>query len=382
MVDFTLDEDLELLRQTARDYATDVLAPKAAHADANGEFPLEQFRGLAGLGFAGMSVPEEFGGAGLGSLALALVLEEVNAACASTGVTLSVHCSLVCGPIAKHGTDEQKQTWLPRLASGEIIGAYALTEPDAGSDAANQKTTAVRDGDEWVLNGTKIFVTSGSHAGLVIVYARTGEHRTRGISAFLVDPKAPGFEIGTIEKKMGIRASSTAEIVLSDCRIPSGALLGEEGMGFHLALETLDSGRIGIASQALGIARASLEASIKYAGEREQFGRPIGDFQAIQWKLADMATEIDAARFLVWRAATLRDAGEPHGQAASMAKLKASRVANDAAQEAVQIHGGAGYTTEFPVERYMRDARITEIYEGATDIQRLVIARGLLAANE
>ncbi|MCB9883424.1 MAG: acyl-CoA dehydrogenase family protein [Planctomycetes bacterium] len=379
-MDFHLGEELELIQQSAREFAQAELTPYAGIWDQEERFPAEAIQKAAELGFLGLTTPERYGGSDLGNLALAVVLEELNAGCASTGVTISVHSSLVCYPIAKWGTDEQKEKYLPKLSSGEWLGAYSLTETEAGSDAANQQTFARRDGDHYVLNGTKIFVTTGAQADLIVVYARTNrEERTRGISAFLVEPKdLPGFTVGKKEAKMGIRASSTVELVLEDVRVPASALLGKEGEGFKIALHTLDGGRIGIGAQALGIGRVSLEASIKYAKEREQFGKPIGSFQAIQWKLADMATQLDAARMMVHRAAWLRDRGEPCTQQAAMAKLMAARVANFCADEAVQIHGGAGYTTDFPVERYFRDARITEIYEGATDIQRLVIARGLL----
>jgi len=295
-------------------------------------------------------------------------------------VTVSVHASLVCTPIVKFGTEEQKAYWLPKLAAGELIGAYSLTEAGAGSDAAALSSTAVRDGDEWVLNGTKLFVTTGEQAGLVIGYFRTDPEapKARGISAFLVDAKTPGFKVGKKEKKTGLRGSSTTELVFENCRVPADALLGELNRGFQIAMDTLDGGRIGIAAQALGIGRACLEASVKYSREREQFGKPIGQFQAVQWKLADMATRLDAARLLTHRAAWLRDRGEPCGMQAAQAKLAASTTANFCADECLQIHGGAGYTDDFHVERLFRDARITEIYEGATDIQRLVIARQLL----
>ncbi|MBK9385462.1 MAG: acyl-CoA dehydrogenase [Planctomycetes bacterium] len=379
---FALENELDLIRQTAAEFATSELEPNAARWDAEERFPREAIAKAAELGFLGMTVPEAYGGSELGNLALCVVLEELNRACASTGVTVSVHNSLVCTPLAKFGTEAQKQKFLPGLASGEILGAYSLTEPQAGSDAANQQTFAERRGDEYVINGTKIWVTSGDEAGLVLLYARTDRaERSKGISAFLVDrrdPRSAGLRIGTKEKKMGIRGSSTVELVCDDLRVPADHVLGKPGDGFKIALDTLDGGRIGIASQAVGIGRACLEASIKYSKERQQFGKAIGDFQAIQWKLADMATELDAARLLVHRAAWLRDRGERCTAQAAMAKLFASKAANRAADEAVQIHGGAGYTTDFPVERFFRDARITEIYEGATDIQRLVIARSLL----
>jgi acyl-CoA dehydrogenase len=333
------------------------------------------------LGLWGLTVPAEFGGAGLGNVELSLVLEEVNRGCASTGVTLSVHNSLVIGPIKKFGSTAQKKTWLPRLASAELIGAYCLTEPNAGSDAAALRTSARADGDSWVLDGTKIWVTNGGIAHVFVVYARTDPKasKAKGISAFIVPRETSGLNIGKHEKKTGIRGSSTTEVVLEGARIPKENMLGDLNKGFAIAMDTLDGGRVGIASQAVGIGRACLEAAVKYSKEREQFGQPIGNFQAIQWKIADMSTRIDASRMLTLKAAWLRDRGEKCTQAASQAKLFASQTANFCADECLQIHGGAGYTDHFHVERLFRDARITEIYEGATDVQRIVIARNVLA---
>jgi len=329
----------------------------------------------------GFTIDEEWGGSGLGNLELSLMLEELNAGCASTGVTVSVHNSLLGNPIKKFGTREQQQRWLPELATGERIGCYCLTEPNAGSDAGSLVTSAKRDGDGWQLDGTKIFVTNGAFAGLSIVYARTSTELRgpKGISAFLVPMETEGVTVGKAEKKTGIRGSSTTEVLFEKVKLPADALLGEENRGFPIAMDTLDGGRIGIASQALGIGRACLEASIRYSKEREQFGRPIGDFQAVQWKLADMATQLDAARLLTHRAAQTRDRGERCTLHSAQAKLLASRVCNWCADECLQIHAGAGYTDDFEVERLFRDARITEIYEGATDIQRIVIARSLLS---
>ncbi len=380
-MDFGLTEELELISKLARDFAEQELFPRAARHDREGALDAAVFQGLTELGFWGLTVPEEFGGSGLGNLALSLVLEEINRGCASTGVTLSVHNSLVCAPLMKFGTQTQKQTWLPRLATGEILGAYCLTEPNSGSDAAALATRALKDGGEYVLDGTKIWVTSGSIAGMLIVYARTNPTapKASGITAFLVDPKTKGVSVGKHELKCGIRGSPAVEIVFNGARVPASNVLGQLDRGFQIALDTLDGGRIGIASQAIGIGRACLEASIKYSKERQQFGKPIAGFQAIQWKLADMATRLDAARLLVQRAAWLRDRKLPCGAQAAQAKLAASLAANFAADECLQIHGGAGYTDHFQVERLFRDARITEIYEGATDIQRLVIARSLLA---
>lgn len=380
-MDFTLNEEQALLRDMARDFAQNELVPRATRHDREAQLDPAVLAKLAELGMLGLTVPEAYGGSALGNLALSLVLEELNRGCASTGVTVSVHNSLVCSPLAKYGTDAQKAHWLPKLASGEILGAYALTEPGSGSDAAALETRAVCQGGEWVLDGTKIWVTTGSLAGLVIVYARTNPDvsKAKGISAFLVPAHAPGFHVGKHEKKVGIRGSPAVELLFEGCRIPEANLLGEIDRGFQIALDTLDGGRIGIAAQAVGIGTACLEAAVKYSKEREQFGQAISNFQAIQWKLADMATRLDGARLLVHRAAWLRDRGERCGRQAAEAKLAASQACNFAADECLQIHGGAGYTDDFHVERLFRDARITEIYEGATDIQRMVIARSLLA---
>jgi len=380
-MDFQLTEDQLLVRDMARDFAQGELAPRARKHDAECKIDPEVFAMLSELGLWGLTIEEEYGGAGLGNFELALVLEELNAGCASTGVTVSVHNSLLGAPIKRFGSAEQKAKWLPDLATGETIGCYCLTEPNAGSDAAAIVTTAKRDGDDWVLDGTKVWVTNGGIAKLAIVYARTNPEvsKAKGISAFLVPLDTPGVRIGKAEKKTGIRGSSTTEVIFEGVRLPADALLGGEGKGFSIAMDTLDGGRIGIGAQGIGIGRACLTASIRYAKEREQFGRPIGAFQAIQWKIADMSTRIDAARMLVHNAALLRDSGERCSEAAAKAKLFSSQAANYAADECLQIHGGAGYTDDFEVERLFRDARITEIYEGATDIQRIVIARSLMA---
>lgn len=380
-MDFELSEDLRMVRDMARDFARAELEPRATRHDRQGSIDPEVFAQLGELGLWGLTIPEQYGGAGMGNLALALVLEEINRACAATGVTLSVHNSLIGSPILKFGSEALKREWLPRLASGEVLGCYCLTEPNAGSDAAAIETVARRDGDDWILSGTKIWVTNGGFAKLGIVYARTDPSvsKAKGISAFVVPFDTPGVRVGKTEKKTGIRASSTTEILFEDVRVPGGNLLAQPGQGFTVAMDTLDGGRIGIASQSLGIARACLEASIKYAKEREQFGRPIAEFQAIQWKLAEMDTRLDAARFLTHRAALLRDQGKRCSAEAAKAKLFASVTANFAADECLQIHGGAGYTDDFHVERLFRDARITEIYEGASEIQRIVISRAVLA---
>ncbi len=380
-MEFQLTEELTLVRDMARSFAETELMPRATRHDRQNRLDPEVFDKLRELGLWGLTVPESYGGAGMGNMALSLVLEELNRGCASTGVTVSVHNSLACAPITKFGTEAQKKAWLPRLAAAEIFGAYGLTEPNAGSDAAALATTARLEGNEWVLNGTKVWVTNGGIAGVYVIYARTDPKasKAKGISTFIVPRDAPGLSIGKHEKKTGIRASSTTEVILQNARIPKDNLLGPLNGGFTVAMDTLDGGRIGIAAQAVGIGQACLEASIKYSKEREQFGQPIANFQAIQWKLADMATQLDASRMLTLKAAWLRDRGERCTQAAAQAKLFASRTANFCADECLQIHGGAGYTDHFHVERLFRDARITELYEGATDIQRIVIARSVLA---
>ena len=380
-MDFELDQELTLVRDMARDFAENELLPRAAKHDQQEHLDPEVFRKLGELGLFGLTIPEEFGGSGLGNLALATVLIELNRACASTGVTVSVHNSLVGAPLKRFGTPEQQRTWFPRLASGELIGAYCLTEPNAGSDAASLSTTARQEGSEYVLDGTKIWVTNGMEAGLFIVYARTDSKapRANGISAFLVPKDTKGLRIGKKEKKCGIRGSTATEVILEGARVPATNMLGEKNRGFQVAMDTLDGGRIGIAAQAVGIGEACLAEATKYAKDRQQFNQPIANFQAVQWKLADMSTQLEASRLLTLRAAWLRDRGEPCGQQAAQAKLMASRTANFCADEALQIHGGAGYTDHFPIERLFRDARITEIYEGATDIQRIVIARKVLA---
>ncbi len=379
-LDFGLGEELTLVQDAARDFADGVLAPLATKHDREGKIADEIYQQLGELGFWGLTLPEQYGGAGMNNLALAVVLEELNRACAATGVAVSVHNSLLCAPLMKFGTEAQKQYWLPKLATGEAIGAYSLSEAGSGSDAAALAATATRDGDGWVLNGTKLWVTSGDRAGLFLIYVRSNPDvpKAKGISAFLVPKDAPGLSIGKHEKKTGIRGSATVELILDNVKLTAGDILGEVDRGFPIAMDTLAGGRIGIASQAVGIGQACLDASVKYSKEREQFGKPIGYFQAIQHKLADMSTRLEASRLLVRKAAWMRDHGMDCNRQASEAKLMASTSANFCADEALQIHGGAGYTDDFHVERLFRDARITEIYEGATDIQRLVIARDLL----
>ncbi len=378
-MNFELDDVQTLVRDTARRFAQEEIAPLAAEMDKTAAFRMELVRKMGELGFMGVAIPEQYGGGGMDYRCYALVIEEISAACAATGVIVSAHSSLCCDPILKFGTEEQKQKYLPPLASGHMLGCLALTEPQAGSDAGSVRTTAVLDGNEWVLNGTKIFITNGGPAGVAVVIASTDRSkRHKGLSAFIVPADAPGYKVAKEEHKLGIRASSTAELVFEDCRIPKDNLLGAPGDGFKIAMATLDGGRIGIAAQAVGIARAALEHAVQYAQERSQFGQPIANFQAIQWKLADMATEVDAARLLTWRAAWKKDQGVRFSREAAMAKLFASDVAMKATREAIQVFGGYGYIDEYPVERFYRDAKITEIYEGTSEVQRIVIARSLL----
>ncbi|OHB77476.1 MAG: acyl-CoA dehydrogenase [Planctomycetes bacterium RBG_16_59_8] len=380
-MDFHLSDEESLIRQTARDFADREVKPVAAEVDDKEDIPTAIIQKMAELGFMGMLIPEKYGGAGLNVFSLTLAAMELNRASASVGITMSVHNSLVASPILHFGNDEQKQRFLPRLASAEAIGAYALTEAGAGSDAAALSTAAPRDGGDYILNGEKLFVTNGAIADLFIVFVRTHPDRAvraKGISAFVVERDTAGFTVGKKEKKMGIRGSSTVSLHFDDCRVPAANLIGTENGGFAVAMHTLDGGRVGVAAQSVGIAEACLESSLKYAKERKQFGKFIGEFQAIQWKVADMATRLDAARLLTLRAARLRDEDAPHTKEAAMAKLFASTLANDAATQAIQVHGGVGYTKEFPVERFFRDAKITEIYEGTTEVQKIVIARELL----
>ena len=377
--DLALTEEQELAQRTARDFAREKVLPLARDIDEHGKVPRELIAEMAALGFLGIYVPESYGGAGLDALSYALVSEEINRACASTGVVMSSHVSLVVDPLLHFGSDAQKDRFLRPRASGDKLGCFALSEPASGSDAAAMRTSARRDADAWVLNGTKNFITNGASADVAIVFAQTdAKAGHRGIAAFVVEKGTPGFTVGKLEHKLGIRGSDTAQLVFQECRVPVANLLGGVGDGFKIALSTLDGGRISIAAQAVGIARACLEDSLAYAKEREAFGKKIVEFQAIQWKLADMATEIDAARLLVWRAATLKDRGEDHILAAAQAKLFASDVAVRASRECVQIFGGYGYLTDFPAERHYRDAKITEIYEGTSEIMNLVIAEEIL----
>ena len=374
-MDFQLTEQQRMIRDAARDFAQKELAPHAAQWDRDEQYPAEAVKKLAELGFLGMNTPTEYGGAGMDMISYVLAMEEISAACASTGVIMSVNNSLVCWPLETYGTEEQKQKFLAPLARGEKLGAYCLSEPDAGTDAANQITRAKREGDEWVINGMKNFITNGANADTLIVFAHTDpELRHKGIYAFIVENTAEGFAVIGKEKKLGIRASVTSQLAFDNVRVPADQQLGADGAGFKVAMSTLDGGRIGIASQALGIARAALDAAAEYAKERVQFGRPIAKFQAIQWKIADMITRYEAARLLTLQAANLKDRGEHYSQESAMAKLYASEAANWIANEAVQIFGGNGYSKEYPVERHFRDARITSIYEGTSEAQRLVIS--------
>lgn len=378
LVPFT--EEHEMIRQTARDFAQKEITPIAAEFDESGEFPTETIRKMGELGFMGIEVPEQYGGAGMDTLAYVLALEEICKADAAHGTIMSVNNSLFCYGILKYGTEEQKHKFVTPVASGKAIGAYALTEPMSGSDAGNMRTRAVRQGDRYLINGRKSWVTSGPVADYVVVFALTEpEKKQRGITAFLVDAKSPGFVRGKKEPKLGIRASATSELSFENCPVPVENRLGEEGEGFKIAMAVLDAGRIGIAAQALGIAEAAYQASLQYAVEREAFGQKIGEFQGISFKLADMKTRIEAARLLTYNAALAKERAKTTGERftlqASMAKLFASETAMFVTHAAVQIHGGMGYSRELPIERYFRDAKITEIYEGTSEIQRLVISR-------
>jgi len=378
-MNFDLTEEQRMIQEMAQSFAQKEVLPKAAELDETGRFPEELVRQMAGLGLMGIAVPEEYGGAGMDNVSYAIAMEEIARACASTAVILSVNNSLACAPILSFGSEEQKRKYLVPLASGEHLGCFGLTEPEAGSDAGSQKTTAVRDGSHYVLNGTKNFITNATQADTCVLFAMTDRKKKhKGITAFILDMKTQGVTIGKKEIKLGICASATASIMLEDVKIPAANVLGNEEEGFKIAMRTLDGGRIGIAAQAIGIARASLEDSLAYAKERKQFGQPIANFQAIQWMLADMATEIDAARMLTYRAAWRKDRNLRYTKESAMAKLYASEAAMRASVKGIQIHGGYGYIREYPAERHFRDAKITEIYEGTSEIQRLVIASDLV----
>ena len=376
---FELTDEQTMIQTMVRDFAREVLLPTATERDQTKEFPAENLRRMGELGLMGMMVPPEYNGAGADTLSYVLALQEVAYACASTAVVMSVHNSIVCETINRFGTEEQKQAYLKPLAAGEVIGAFALTEPHAGSDPVSQTTSAKRDGDYYIIHGTKRFITSGKNAGLTIVTAKTDKtKRHKGMSAFIVKKGTPGFSVGKTEEKMGLCASDTTDLVFENCLISAENLLGKEGDGFKIAMTALDGGRIGIAAQSVGLAQAALDAAVSYAKQREQFGQPISKFQGLRWMLADMATELEAARQLTFSAAAKKDRGERYTMQASIAKLFASEMVNHVTAKALQIHGGYGYIKEYAVERFYRDARVFTIYEGTSEIQRVVIANHLL----
>ncbi len=372
---FQFTEQQRMIRDMARDFANRVIAPVAAELDATGHFPKDIVRQMGELGLLGMNVAEAYGGAGLDAVCYVAAMEEVSRACASCGVIMSVNNSLVCWPLETYGNEDQKKRFLAPLAAGQKLGAYCLSEPGAGTDAAAQRTTAKKEGDHWVLNGMKNFITNGANADILIVFAQTDPAlKHRGIRAFIVETTSPGFSVIRKEEKMGIRASDTAQLAFDNVIVPDDQVLGPPESGFKIAMSTLDGGRIGIASQALGIAAAAYEAARAYSKQREQFGKPICEFQAVQWKIADMATRLEAARLLTYRAAWAKDQHGRYGEEAAMAKLYASEASHYITNEAVQIFGGNGYSKEYPVERHFRDAKITEIYEGTSEAQRMVIS--------
>ncbi|MBU8687958.1 acyl-CoA dehydrogenase [Priestia megaterium] len=373
---FKLSEEHEMIRRMVRDFAKNEVAPTAAQRDEEERFDRGIFTQMADLGLTGIPWPEQYGGIGSDYLAYCIAVEELSRVCASTGVTLSAHTSLAGWPIYTFGTEEQKQKYLKPMATGEKIGAYGLTEPSAGSDAGGMRTLAVKAGEDYILNGSKIFITNGGEADIYVVFARIDPNEKR-TSAFIIEKDMPGFSVGKKEKKLGIRSSPTTEIIFEDCRVPKENLLGNEGEGFKIAMMTLDGGRNGIAAQAVGIAQGALDAAVAYAKERQQFGKPIISQQGIAFKLADMATSIEAARLLTYQAAWLESQGLPYGKESAMSKLYAGDTAMKVTTEAVQVFGGYGYTKDYPVERFMRDAKITQIYEGTQEIQRLVISRYL-----
>ncbi|GAB4169473.1 MAG: acyl-CoA dehydrogenase AcdA [Calditrichia bacterium] len=378
-MDYLLTEEQKMLREMVDNFGKDNILPVASKIDEEDAFPHDLVKQIGELGLMGIAYPEEYGGAGMDSISYMLAVEGLSRYSAAIGVIVSAHTSLAVDPIFTYGTEEQKKKYLPALCSGEHIGCYALTEPNAGSDAAHIRTRAELKGDTWVLNGSKTFITNGKEAKIAVVFAVTDpEKGHKGISAFIVETDTPGFKVGKLEKKLGIKGSSTAEIILEDCAIPKENLLGEVGQGFKIAVLTLDGGRLGIASQALGIARAAIEDAIAYSKERVQFGKPIAEFQGLKWYMAEMATEYDAAWLLTWRASKMKDMGIPYYKEASMAKWKASEVAELCASKAIQIHGGYGYIKEFNPERYYRDAKITQIYEGTSEIQKEIISHWLL----
>ncbi len=380
-MDFRFDDDQRQLRDALRDFCDNEIAPKAAQRDVDGRFEDGLIPKLGEMGLFGLYVPTQYGGTGLDCVSYAMAVEELSRACGATGILISAHHSLCVDPVLNFGSEEQKQRLLPRLSSGEWIGCFSLTEPGSGSDAGAARCTAVPDGDGWVINGTKNFVTNGGDAQIAVLFAVTDaqQSKSRRLSAFVVERGTPGFTVGKLEKKLGIKASSTAEFIFENCRVPGEALLGERGQGLKIALGTLDGGRIGVAAQAVGISQAALDASVAYANTRVQFDKPIAAQQAIQWKLADMAVSIEAARLLTYRAAQCKQNKEPYETEAALAKLHAAEMSARVTHAAIQVFGGYGYCADYPAERLMRDARITELYEGTSEIQRLVIARKLIA---
>ena len=373
-----LNEEQSMIRDAVRSYVREQISPYAAQWDKDNHFPKAALKGLADLGCYGITVPETWGGAGLSYVALAVILEEIAAGDGATSTVISVNNCPVCSILMAYGNDSQKEQWLRPLARGELLGAFCLTEPHVGSDASALRTTAVRDGDHYVLNGVKQFITSGKNGDVAIVMAVTDKAAgKRGISAFIVPTRTPGYRVARLEDKLGQHASDTAQIAFEDCRVPANCLIGDEGQGYKIALSGLEGGRIGIASQAVGMARAAFEAALHYAKEREAFGTAIFEHQAVQFRLADMATRIEAARQLIWHAASLKDANQPCLREAAMAKLFASEIAEQVCSDAIQVHGGYGYVSDFPVERIYRDVRVCQIYEGTSDIQRILIGRAL-----
>lgn len=376
---YQLNEEHKMIQAMVRDLAREVILPGAAERDKTKEFPWDNIKKMAELGLMGMGVPPEYNGAGVDTISYSLALQEIGYVCASTAVIMSVHNSVSCGPIYRFGSEYLKENYLKPLAAGEKLGCFALTEPSAGSDPASQKTTAKKDGDSYILNGSKAWITSGKNADVVVCSAYTDKSKKhRGISAFILDKSMPGFIVGPEEDKMGQRASDSTSLTFEDCRVPAENLLGEEGQGFIIAMTALDEGRIGIASMSVGIGQACLDAAVNYSKEREQFGSSLSKFQGIRWMIADMAVQVEAARLLAFNAAAMKDNKERFTGAASMAKLFASEMANKVAYQALQIHGGYGYSKEYPVERYYRDARVTTIYEGTSEIQRIVIANNII----
>ena len=378
-MDFNLSKTEELFLQMIREFAEKEVKPLAAEIDEQERFPIETVEKMGKIGLMGIPIPKQYGGAGGTNMMYGMAVEELSRVCGTTGVVLSAHTSLCAAPILENGTEEQKMKYLPKLASGEWVGAFGLTEPNAGTDAAGQQTTAVLDGEEWVLNGSKIFITNGGYAHVYIIIAMTDKSLgTKGISAFIVEKGTPGFSIGKKEMKMGIRGSATTELIFENCRIPKDNLLGKIGGGFAIAMKTLDGGRIGIAAQALGIAQGAMDETVKYTKERKQFGRSISQFQNTQFQMADLETKVQAARLLVRSAHYKKDNGIPYSVDAAMAKLFCAETAMEVTTKAVQFHGGYGYTREYPVERMMRDAKITEIYEGTSEVQRMVISANII----